>query len=225
VLVEAAMVDAALNVAAEQAIEYSAYGALLQRAGNRGPTAAPQNLYRTADIDEFGRADSWVAIAVASNEQWIALRDAIGRPEWAVDPALSSVEGRRARHDLIDERLAAWCQHRNGDEIVHTLWDAGVAVGKVMQPHRQTELPQLAFRHFFEEVDHPVNGRSRHSSLPITFSRGPERLHLHHAPLLGQHNHELLAELGVTESEIVALEADGVIGREPARYGSKKSAS
>ena len=68
VLVEAAMVDAAINIAAEQVIEYSAYGALLQRAGNRGPTAAPQNLYRTADIDEFGRADCWVAIAVATDD-------------------------------------------------------------------------------------------------------------------------------------------------------------
>ena len=57
VLVEAAMVDAALNVAAEQVIEYSAYGAVLERSGNRGPTAAPQNLYLSADIDEFGRRD------------------------------------------------------------------------------------------------------------------------------------------------------------------------
>ncbi len=70
VLVEAAMVDAALNLAAEQVIEFSAYGALLERAGNRGPTAAPQNLYLSADIDEFGRLDSWVAIAVANDEQW-----------------------------------------------------------------------------------------------------------------------------------------------------------
>ena len=70
VLVEAAMVDAALSISAEQIIEYSAYGALLQRTGNRGPTAAPQNLYRCADIDEFGRLDSWVAIAVATDEQW-----------------------------------------------------------------------------------------------------------------------------------------------------------
>ena len=46
------MVDAALNVAAEQVIEYSAYGALLARDGNRGPTAAPQNLYLAADADE-----------------------------------------------------------------------------------------------------------------------------------------------------------------------------
>ena len=79
VLVEAAMVDAALNVAAEQVIEYSAYGALLQRDGNRGPTAAPQNLYRTNEIDEFGRADCWVAVAVATDEQWAGLCDAVGR--------------------------------------------------------------------------------------------------------------------------------------------------
>src|SRR5258707_7223535 len=52
VLIEAAMVDAALNIAAEQLIEYSAYGALLQRARNRGPAAAQQKLYRTNGIDE-----------------------------------------------------------------------------------------------------------------------------------------------------------------------------
>ena len=44
------MVDAALSVAAEQVVEHSAYGALLERDGNRGPTAAPQNLYLTADM-------------------------------------------------------------------------------------------------------------------------------------------------------------------------------
>lgn len=86
VLIEAAMIDAALNIAAEQVIEYSAYGALLQRDGNRGPTAAPQNVYQTADVDEFGRLDSWVAIAVAGDEQWTGLCEALGRPQWALDP-------------------------------------------------------------------------------------------------------------------------------------------
>src|SRR6185312_6675264 len=128
VLVEAAMVDAALSISAEQVIEYSAYGALLERAGNRGPTAAPQNLYRTADIDEFGRLDSWVAIAVATDGQWERLCSALGSPSWATDPALSGAAGRRGSHDLIDDRLAAWCAHRGGDEIVATLWDAGVPV-------------------------------------------------------------------------------------------------
>jgi crotonobetainyl-CoA:carnitine CoA-transferase CaiB-like acyl-CoA transferase len=215
VLVEAAMIDAALNIAAEQVIEYSAYGAVLQRAGNRGPTAAPQNLYQTADVDEFGRLDSWIAVAVATDEQWVALTEALGRPRWATNSRLSNAAGRREHHDLIDERLAAWCQSRSSDEIVRCLWDAGVPVAKVMQPHRQTELPPLRFRGFFEDVPHPVNDRVAHSTLPVRFSGGPDRFHLHPAPLLGQHNHELLAEIGLSEHEIAVLEASGVIGCVP----------
>jgi crotonobetainyl-CoA:carnitine CoA-transferase CaiB-like acyl-CoA transferase len=221
VLVEAAMVDAALNIAAEQVIEYSAYGALLERDGNRGPAAAPQNLYRSLDIDEFGRADSWVAVAVTTDEQWLLLRDAIGRPDWAMEAALETVEGRRAQHDLIDEHLSAWCGQRSSADIVDCLWGAGVPVGKVMQPHRQTEIPQLAFRDFFEEVGHPINKAAPHSTLPMRMSRGPARFHTSPAPLLGEHNHELLAELGLTDEEIAGLETDGVIGRVPGARGAK----
>jgi crotonobetainyl-CoA:carnitine CoA-transferase CaiB-like acyl-CoA transferase len=218
VFVEAAMVDAALNISAEQVIEYSAYGAVLERDGNRGPTAAPQNLYLSEDVDEFGRLDSWVAIAVATDDQWVKLCRALGSPSWATDPALSTQAGRREHQDLIDERLAAWCEHRGRDEIVATLWDAGVPVAKVMQPHRQTELEQLAFRGFFEEVDHPVNGPARLSTVPMRFSAGPNTFHTEHAPLLGQHNHELLTELGLSDAEIAGLEADGVIGSAPVMH-------
>ena len=219
--IEAAMVDAALNVAAEQVIEYSAYGALLQRDGNRGPTAAPQNLYRTNEIDEFGRRDCWVAVAVATDEQWAGLTDALGHPEWAADPALTSADCRRNNHDLIDRQLTAWCETRTGDDIVDTLWRHGVPVAKVIQPHRQSELPQLAARGFFEAVDHPVNARTPHSTLPFRSTRGPDRIHRQPAPLLGQHNREVLAELGLTDKEIDDLEAKGVIGTAPAMHGSK----
>ncbi len=220
VLVEASMVDAAANIAAEQIVEWSAYGALLERAGNRGPTAAPQNLYRSADTDEFGRLDSWVAIAVQTDDQWQSLCAAIENPPWAADPTLTTAVERRERHDLIDEHLAAWCAGRSGDEIVATLWSAGVPVAKVMQPHRQTELEQLSFRDFFEVVDHPVNGRARLSTVPMRFSAGPGVFHTQPAPLLGQHNHELLAELGLSAAEIAELAADGVIGRAPTMYSA-----
>jgi crotonobetainyl-CoA:carnitine CoA-transferase CaiB-like acyl-CoA transferase len=222
VLIEASMVDAALNVAAEQVIEYSAYGALLERAGNRGPTAAPQNLYRTNEIDEFGRADCWVAVAVATDEQWVGLCTALARPDWVTE--FSAAGTRRANHDIIDEQLAAWCEQRSGDEIVEELWNNGVPVGKVMQPHRQTELPQLTARRFFEDVGHPVNARTPHSSLPFKLSRGPDRVHVHSAPLLGEHNHEVLSELGLTADEIAELEAKGVIGTAPAMGGTKAKA-
>jgi crotonobetainyl-CoA:carnitine CoA-transferase CaiB-like acyl-CoA transferase len=219
VLIEAAMVDAALNIAAEQVIEYSAYGALLEREGNRGPTAAPQNLYRTNEIDEFGREDCWVAVAVATDEQWAGLCAALERPDWVTE--LCTAEERRKHHDVIDEQVAAWCGRRSGDDIVEALWNRGVPVGKVMQPHRQTELAQLTARGFFEDVDHPVNTRTPYSTLPFKFSGGPDRVHVRPAPLLGQHNHELLSELGLTEEEIAELEDQGVIGTAPAMHGSK----
>ncbi|MDT5330905.1 MAG: hypothetical protein QOF31_2202 [Mycobacterium sp.] len=220
VYIEAAMVDAALNIAAEQVIEYSAYGALLQRAGNRGPAAAPQNLYRTNEIDEFGRSDCWVAVAVATDEQWAGLLDALGGPDWTTDPTLATADGRREHHDLIDEYLAAWCAEHTGDEIVGALWEHDVPVAKVMQPHRQAALPQLGARGFFEDVDHPVNAKTKHSTLPFTSSRGPDRVHVQPAPLLGQHNHEVLSELGLSDKDIDELESQGVIGTAPAMHGS-----
>ena len=215
VLVEAAMVEAAISIAAAQPIEYSAFGSVLQRDGNRGPLAAPQNLYLSADTDEFGRLDAWVAVAVATDQQWAALAAALGHPAWAADPELSTAAGRRARHDDIDEHLAAWCATRTGDEIVESLWGAGVPVAKVLQPHRQAELPPLRARSFFEVTEHPVGPPARQSTIPMRLSDGPARFHRSPAPLLGEHNHEVLSELGLDAAEIAELEAEGIIGRVP----------
>ena len=85
----------------------------------------------------------------------------------------------------------------------------------MLQPHRQTEIPQLHFRGFFEDVGHPVNEATPHSTVPVRFSAGPERFHLNPAPLLGQHNHELLTEIGLSADEIAELETQGVIGTAP----------
>lgn len=108
--------------------------------------------------------------------------------------------------------MAEWCHARPADDIIGLLWPAGVAVGKVMQPHHQPDLPPLEFRGFFEELAHPVIGTSRYSTLPMKFSNSPDRLHARPAPLLGEHNDELLRELGLSSAEIDTLEADGVIG-------------
>ncbi|PXW27905.1 UNVERIFIED_CONTAM: crotonobetainyl-CoA:carnitine CoA-transferase CaiB-like acyl-CoA transferase [Williamsia faeni] len=217
VAVEVAMVDAALGIAAEQVTEYSAYGNTLQRDGNRGPTAAPQNLYLSADVDEFGRNDCWIAVAVATDSQWAGLHKALGGPEWALDPALDDAAGRRLHHDLIDTELAAFFLTMTSDSAVELLCDAGVPAAKVMQPHRTTEIPQLTSRRFYEQVDHPVNGPAAHSTTPIRFTDTIDHFHRAPAPLLGEHNQQILRELGLTDDEIDALQADGIIGTSPDR--------
>ena len=216
VVVEASMVDAALNVAAEQVVEHSAYGALLERDGNRGPVAAPQGLYRTADLDERGEQDTWVAIAVATDEQWLGLREVLDRPLWAMDPDLEDAAVRRLAHDAIDRHLAVWCAARTATEVVARCWAEGVPVGKVLQPHEQPSIPQLQHRRFFEAVDRPVTGSARHSTLPVRLSGGPARLHRSPAPLLGEHTEAVLRGLGLDDAELAELREAGVIGRAPA---------
>jgi crotonobetainyl-CoA:carnitine CoA-transferase CaiB-like acyl-CoA transferase len=192
VFVEAAMVDAALSIAAEQITEYARNGRLLQRNGNRGTDVVLQNLYATADGD-----DEWVAISVVTDDQLRALGDVMGQT-------------------ASDDSVATWCATRSGDEIVKVLWDVGIPVGRVMQPHEQPDLEQLQSRGFFETVDHPITGPARHSTLPMRFSSRERPFHARHAPLLGEHNVEILRGLGLTDDEIAVLEADGVIGRAPA---------
>jgi crotonobetainyl-CoA:carnitine CoA-transferase CaiB-like acyl-CoA transferase len=212
-LVEAIMVGGALNIAAEQVIEYSAYGNLLQRQGNHGPRAVPQNLYLSADILDNGKQDRWVAIAVENDAQWQGLVRALGSPQWATDPGLASTSGRRAAEAQLDEQLSTWCRERSSDDIVSALWEQGVPVSKVLQPHEMGDLPPLEHRHFYETVDHPLAGPSLHEGYPVRFSNGPHRLHRSHAPMLGEHNREVFCGLlGVTDEEFEALERDAVIG-------------
>ncbi len=198
VLVEAAMVEAAINVAGEQIVEFSAYGNLLTRDGNHSPAATPQNVYRTSDEDE-----SWVAISVATDEQWAALRE------------LLALTVRREYEEGVDAAVAGWCRRHTGDEIVERLWQAGVPVAEVLQPHQQADLEQLRFRGFFEAVEHPVFGTARHSTLPIRFSSGPERFHVRHAPLFGEHTTSLLSSIGVSAVDIGALEEARVTATAP----------
>ena len=209
------MVEAAANVAAEQPIEFSAYGALLSRNGNRGACAAPQNLYQAAGSDGMAATTPGSRSRVATDEQWSSLCRVLGEPAWAADPA-SDRHGQagRSRHIDAASGSGAAVVRRTARRIVLGCRRAG---GKGVQPHCQPDLPQLASRHFFEEVSHPVIGSSRYSTLPMRFSRGPDRLHERHAPLLGSTTTELLGELGFDEREIHGPRSEGIIGGMPAR--------
>jgi crotonobetainyl-CoA:carnitine CoA-transferase CaiB-like acyl-CoA transferase len=216
-MVEVPMVGGALNFAAEQIVELSAYGTLLERMGNQSPSAAPQGCYRTADNDLPYDQGRYVVISIETDAHWQALRTALGQPGWAGADLATSWQ-RRAAHDEIDARLAAWCASRNADEVVETLWPAGVPVGKVMLGYEQGDVEQIRARGWFQALHHPVAGRTVQSGFPALFSAGPqpEELHTSPAPCLGQHNREILSVvLGCTDEEIAELLTDGVIGTRP----------
>jgi crotonobetainyl-CoA:carnitine CoA-transferase CaiB-like acyl-CoA transferase len=212
-LVECPMVANALNVAGEQVIEFSANGVRLDRMGNRGLAAAPQNCYPAADWDDDLDQHRWVAIAVATDEQWQALRTALDDPGWAADPALATAAGRHANHDQLDAELGAWCAARPAAEIVDRLLAVGVPAAPVVHPSAHREFEQLHHRDYFESVEHPVHGSSVHITYPFRLPGEHGPVHRRPAPLLGEHNAEVFGELlGLSDAELAALTEAGVIG-------------
>ena len=209
-LVEVPLIETALNVAADQVIEYSAYGTLARRQGNRGPYAAPQGVYRCAEAGEY------VAIAVATDTQWAALRKAMGDPEWAREPVLATVAGRRAAHDAIDAHIEQWLCTQSRDAAAQRLADAGVPAHGVINAHFVTPNPQLEHRRFFQVMRHPVTGETRYPGLPMAFSGLERQLHRRPPPTLGQHNEEVLGgELGLSADAIADLRERKIIGERP----------
>jgi crotonobetainyl-CoA:carnitine CoA-transferase CaiB-like acyl-CoA transferase len=214
--IETALVEPALNVAALQVIERDAYGAGLARDTNRGPFAAPQAMVRCRPPRDE-RDPEWLAVAVADDAQWRALVDVLGAADWADDAVLATPSGRRAAHDAIDARLAAWCAGRQALEAEAALLDAGVPAAAGLNAHFALPNAQLEHRGFFQLLHHPVTGPTPYPSLPMIFSSwGPAR-HTSPPPTLGQHNDEVLGgELGLSGEELASLRERKVIGERPA---------
>ena len=196
VMVEATMVEAALNAAAEQVIEWSATGTVLTREGNRGAGASPQGVY------ECSGTDRWIAIAVVTDDHWSALS------------AITGITLDRSAHDDIDVELSVFARDRDADELADQLLAVGVPSGVVIAPRDVVHNPQLRHRGLFEMEHHAITGENELLSLPFQLNGEPTWAG-RPSPSLGQHNHEVLTELGLTAEEIAKLEADAIIGTRP----------
>jgi crotonobetainyl-CoA:carnitine CoA-transferase CaiB-like acyl-CoA transferase len=210
VFVESVMLEAALNCCAEPIVEHSAYGALMERMGNRSPYAAPQGVYAVPGMD------TWIAISVVTDEQWAGLRAALGDPEWAADPALATFAGRRAQHDAIDEHLRAWAQGVTDlDAAVDDLLARGVPAARAWDPRMLIDHPQYGARGFFEWLDHASIGEHPVPGLPYRFPSVDRWTHRATATM-GMDNRDVLTRiLGLADDDIAQLEADGIIGTKP----------
>ena len=209
-LVEVPLIEAGLNAAAEQVIEWTAYGQLLQRQGNRSPYAAPQGIYAATGEDR------WVVVSVDDDAQWPALASLVGRPEWA---EWAGRDERHAHHDEIDAAIREWTTARDRDDAVAELLDAGVPAAPVITGRVSLDNPQLVARGHHQWMDHSVVGRVPYPSFPGRFDGQYHRLG-RPAPTLGQHNHEILSDvLGLDAAEIARLAEAQVIGTRPAAWG------
>ena len=190
-------------------LAYQMNGRPGERNGNRSAWAAPQGCYRCAGPDR------WCVISCTSDAEFARLAQATGHPEWLDDARFATMRGRFEHHDALDAALTEWTSQRDHYEVMHTLQGAGVKAAAVLDGKEVLCDPHLRARGHFDIIDQPLLGRrpvQRH--LAAKFRRFEPKARAH-APLLGEHNAEILRELGYPEDDIVRLKDEGVIAETP----------
>jgi crotonobetainyl-CoA:carnitine CoA-transferase CaiB-like acyl-CoA transferase len=193
------------------ALAYSATFLVEQALAAPNRTAIGNRSFLNGPTDTFATQDGWIVTQVVGDplfRRWVRL---IGEPEWHEDARFTTDELRGKNGAVLSERMANWCAERTSAQALEELGTAGIPAGPVLSPQQALEHPQVEGMGFVEQV--PLPGSEKTGPLlraPLDFTATPPTIR-HAAPLVGEHNAEILAELGYTGQEIEAFEAAGVI--------------
>jgi len=186
-------------------IAQSALGRTPPRIGNRHPVHVPHGAFRCAGDDH------WLVIAIRSDAEWRALCGVMGRD----DLASLTTDERRAREDELEAAITAWTRTQIDDDAMKALQALKVPAGVMRVPFDLDHDPHLVARGFWHRLERPFIGLHWQGS--PAFREGPLPYPVRHmAPTLGQHNRQVLCDmLGVPESDLPRLAAEGIIGTVP----------
>jgi crotonobetainyl-CoA:carnitine CoA-transferase CaiB-like acyl-CoA transferase len=201
--------EAAIPIMGAALLEYQMTGRVKERMGDRSEWAAPQGCYRCAGDDR------WAVISCSDDAEFARLAAAMGHGEWTSDARFATVLARREHHDALDTAITAWTSQRDHYDVMHTLQKAGVKAAAVLDGKEVLFDPHFKARGHFDIVDQPMLGKrpvQRH--VAAKFGRFEAKAR-RHAPLLGEHNDEVLREIGYSEAEIAKLKDDAVIADKP----------
>jgi len=172
-------------------------------------TPAPTRTPQVRDL-VFETADGFMTAGTVSDREWAGFARAAGRPEWIDDPRFSTGTARVANWDerlgLMQEVLrtgttANWIERLDAEQV---------PCGPILTRAELLTDPQIAANGLIVETDHPQVGRIRQTRPAARFAATPAEIRTP-APTLGEHTDEVLAEIGVADSERDDLRAAGTI--------------
>ncbi len=182
------------------------------RVGNRDDWMAPHNSYRCADqAGEAGEAGEpqWLSIAVATDAEWSALTEVMGRPDLCTDPRFATGLARWRQQDALDAEITAWTSRRQKTDLTHRLQAAGVAAFPSMSGKDLYEDPHMQAQQRWVRVERPDVGGVEMPDAPWRFSETPAFIRAPW-PLVGEHEDYVLRQvLGLPDAEIEALTGSG----------------
>ena len=200
--VRTSLLDGLISFMGYMSANYFASGELPNRTGNDHPMLAPYGLFRAADGE--------VAIAPSSEETYQRFLTALDLTHLNDDSELATndlrMSNRAKVNALVEEKIrvkpkAYWIERLN---------KAGVPTGTIQDLKGVFEDPQVLHQEMVTEVEHPGYGKVKMTGFPVKMCNNPCRVSLP-APKLGEHTKKVLIQLGIGESQLKKLRAEGVI--------------
>ena len=204
-VVDSALYEAVLQVTESLLADYGTGGFMRGRSGSILPRIAPSNIYPCKDGD--------IVIGANQDKVFIRLCEAMGRPELAEDPRYRTHHARGDRQAELDGIISEWTRRHSLADVDALMAQQGVPAGPMYRPDQILSDPHFAAREAVVWQDHPTLGRIPMQNAFPKLSETPSNALRSPAPLnVGQHNRDVLAGLlGLSESEIAALEVAGVV--------------
>jgi formyl-CoA transferase/CoA:oxalate CoA-transferase len=201
-LVDISLLESQASWLANLVPAYFLTGQPAARIGNAHPMLVPYRVYQARD-KAFN-------VGVATDRLWQRFCDTIDRPELAEDVRFTSnadrVRNRAELEPILDRHFA----QRDAADWLARLQAARIPCGPVNGLADILNDEHFLARGGLAELSHPLVGGLKTLANPLHFSESPVD-YRRHPPLLGEHNEQILTEVGYSDDEIGALRAAGAV--------------
>ena len=177
-----------------------------KRMGSRSTMSSPLGVYKSAE--------GYIVLQVMA-AQWAGFCRAMGRPDLETDERFRDMDARHKNAIELNDLIDDWLISLPTDAAAFELLEAErVPCAPVLPPDQAIGHPYFEARGMVRTVEDPIIGTMHIPGNPLRMSAQPEVLTLT-APLLGQHNGEILRELGYDDARVAAMEAAGTLRSAP----------
>jgi crotonobetainyl-CoA:carnitine CoA-transferase CaiB-like acyl-CoA transferase len=212
--IELALAENFVPYLGEVFMDYTMNGRVAGPQGNSHPTHAPHNVYpcKGPTPAEGHGHDRWIAVDIATQEEWERFCAVMGDPAWAREPQFADPISRWKHREELDRHIAQWTRDKDDYDLFHTLQAAGITAGPVQNEADAYRCLQLQCRGFFEELTGPETGTYAYPGLIFKMSATPNRLRRYPVRLGEDNEYTYKQLLGYSDAEYRHLEELGHIG-------------